>query len=69
MNSVLDVQHKMQDLEVNYQKGILTKEEYIELLNDLATSKVITDTAKDLEDLSRLNSNIHNTIAVLRAVI
>jgi len=69
MSTVLDVQHKMQDLESNYQKGIITKEEYIELLNDLKASEVIAETARDLEDLSRLNSNINNTIAVLKAVI
>ena len=50
MSTVLDFQHKMQDLESNYQKGVITKEEYIELLTDLNTSKVIAETARDLED-------------------
>jgi cell division protein FtsL len=69
MSSVLDFQHKMQDLESNYQKSIITKEEYIELLNDLKSSEVIAETARDLEDLSRLNSNINDTIAILKAVV
>ena len=69
MSTVLDFQHKMQDLESNYQKGMITKEEYIELLTDLNTSKVIAETARDLEDLAKLNAIINNTITVLKAVV
>ena len=69
MSTVLDFQHKMQDLESNYQKGVITKEEYIELLTDLNTSKVIAETARDLEDLAKLNAIINNTITVLKAVV
>ena len=69
MSTVLDFQHKMQDLESNYQKGVITKEEYIELLTDLNTSKVIAETARDLEDLAKLNEIINNTITVLKAVV
>ena len=69
MSNVLDFQHKMQDLESNYQKGVITKEEYIELLTDLNTSKVIAETARDLEDLAKLNEIINNTITVLKAVV
>lgn len=68
MTSLLDLQNKILDLESHYQKGQLTKEEYLELLNDLDTSKVITETARDLEDLAKLNSIISSTITVLSAV-
>ena len=66
MSTVLDFQHKMQDLESNYQKGVITKEEYIELLTDLNTSKVIAETARDLEDLAKLNSIINNTAPIIK---
>jgi cell shape-determining protein MreC len=68
MTSLLDLQNKILNLESYYEKGQLTKEEYLELLNDLDTSKVITETAQDLEDLAKLNSIISNTITVLSAV-
>ena len=69
MTSLIDLQNKVLDLEAYYEKGQLTKEEYLELLKDLDTSKVITETAKDLEDLAKMNSIITNTINVLSAVV
>jgi cell division protein FtsL len=69
MTTLLDLQNKILDLESHYQKGHLTKEEYLELLKDLDTSKVITETAKDLEDLSKLNSIISSTITVLSVIV
>jgi hypothetical protein len=68
MTSLLDLQNKILDLESNYQKSLLTKEEYLELLKDLDTSQVIAESARDLEDLAKLNGIISNTIAVLSAV-
>ena len=68
MTSLLDLQNKILDLEANYQKSLLTKEEYLELLKDLDTSQVIVESARDLEDLAKLNGIISNTIAVLSAV-
>jgi hypothetical protein len=68
MTSLLDLQNKILDLEANYQKSLLTKEEYLELLKDLDTSQVIAESARDLEDLAKLNGIISNTIAVLSAV-
>jgi cell division protein FtsL len=69
MTTLLDLQNKILDLESHYQKGHLTKEEYLELLKDLDTSKVITETAKDLEDLAKLNSIISSTITVLSVIV
>ena len=68
MTSLLDLQNKILDLESHYEKGQITKEEYLELLHDLDTSKVITETAEDLQDLAKLNSIISNTITILSAV-
>lgn len=68
MTSLLDLQNKILNLESHYQKGQLTKQEYLELLKDIDTSKIITQSARDLEDLSKLNHIITNTIAVLQAV-
>ena len=69
MSSLLDLQNKILDLESHYEKGQLTKEEYLELLHDIDTSKVIAESAKDLEDLAKLNSIINNTITVLKNTI
>ena len=68
MTSLIDLQNKILNLETYYEKGQLTKEEYLELLKDLDTSKVITETAQELEDLAKMNSFITNTINVLSAV-
>lgn len=68
MTSLLDLQNKILDLESHYQKGYITKEEYLELLKDLDTSKVIAESARDLEDLAKLNSIISNTITLLSVV-
>lgn len=68
MTSLLDLQNKILDLESHYQKGQLTKEEYLELLKDLDTSQVIAQSARDLEDLAKLNGIISNTITVLSVV-
>ena len=68
MTSLIDLQNKILNLEAYYEKGQLTKEEYLELLKDLDTSKVITETAQELEDLAKMNSFITNTINVLSAV-
>jgi hypothetical protein len=68
MTSLLDLQNKILNLESHYQKGHLTREEYLELLKDLDTSQVIAESARDLEDLAKLNSIISSTITVLSAV-
>ena len=69
MTSLLDLQNKILDLEANYQKSLLTREEYLELLKDLDTSQVIAESARDLEDLAKLNGIITNTIHVLESVV
>jgi hypothetical protein len=68
MSQVLDLQEKIKKYDSLYHKGELSKEEYLELLQDIDTSKIVAEGAHQLEDLSKLNHIIINTIKILKVV-
>ena len=51
-----------------YENGDLTKEEYLELVQDINTSNLVANTAKEVEDLANLNRMLNNIVTGLSLV-
>ena len=59
----------LESVTYKYENGELTKEEYLELIQDIDTSKFVAKTAEEVEELAALNSILNATIAGLSLVV
>jgi hypothetical protein len=57
-----EIKAKVDNLSKEYNDGQLTREDYHELLKDIDTSKAVTTTAEEVEEMAMVNKLINNII-------
>ena len=68
MSDIKQLKQTLQSVTSQYENGELSKEEYLELVKDIDTSKLVATTAEEIEDLAALNGVLNGVIAGISLV-
>lgn len=68
MSDIKQLKETLQSLTSQYENGELSKEEYLELVKDIDTSKLVAKTSEEIEDLAALNGVLNGVIAGISLV-
>ena len=68
MSDIKQLKETLQSLTSQYENGELSKEEYLELVKDIDTSKLVAKTAEEVEDLAAMNGVLNGVIAGISLV-
>lgn len=70
MDEVLvSLQNTLDDIEHDYKKNILSKEEYVNLLEGLKNEKVILTTTRDIKFKQEFNEKINLAISAASLIV
>lgn len=68
MSEIKQLKETLQSVTTQYENGDLSKEEYLELVKDIDTSKLVAKTAEEVEDLAAMNGVLNGVIAGISLV-
>jgi hypothetical protein len=69
MSEILKASDLLKSITYEYENGDLSKEDYLELVKDINTAKMIAETAEEQEQLSKLNGIINSIITGAMLVV
>jgi hypothetical protein len=69
MSEILKASDLIKAITYEYENGDLSKEDYLELVKDINTAKMIAETAEEQEQLSKLNGIINSIITGVSLVV
>jgi hypothetical protein len=69
MSEILKASDLIKAITYEYENGDLSKEDYLELVKDINTAKMIAETAEEQEQLSKLNGIINSIITGAMLVV
>lgn len=69
MSEILKASDLIKSITYEYENGDLSKEDYLELVKDINTAKMIAETAEEQEQLSKLNGIINSIITGAMLVV
>jgi hypothetical protein len=69
MSEILKASDLIKAITYEYENGDLSKEDYLELVKDINTAKMIAETAEEQEQLTKLNGIINSIITGVSLVV